>query len=214
MSLLKSVYSILRYHNLIGNNFKITDKLNFGNEENIFFIKALKKSNFFLEYGSGASTLVAQKNNIECLSVEADRGFYIYIKRYCKNIRLQSLGYVYHYSHPIFFVIRKYFLAKKAKKMCSEPLEHLIKIKKFPDLILIDGRYRVLCGLFLYKYLLKKNKKFTLIVDDYKSRYRYHILAKFFKIRTIGRFGVSSQLIDADLNEVDAWIEHFSLVKR
>ena len=214
MSLLKSVYSILRYHNLIGNNFKITDKLNFGNEENIFFIKALKKSNFFLEYGSGASTLVAQKNNIECLSVEADRGFYIYIKRYCKNIRLQSLGYVYHYSHPIFFVIRKYFLVKKAKKMCSEPLEHLIKIKKFPDLILIDGRYRVLCGLFLYKYLLKKNKKFTLIVDDYKSRYRYHILAKFFKIRTIGRFGVSSQLIDADLNEVDAWIEHFSLVKR
>ena len=67
---------------------------------------------------------------------------------------------------------------------------------------------------FVGYFLQKNNKKFTLIVDDYKSRYRYHILAKFFKIRTIGRFGVSSQLIDADIKEVDAWIEHFSLVKR
>ena len=53
MSLLKSVYSILRYHNLVGNNFNVTDKLNFGKEENIFFIKTLKKSKFYLEYGSG-----------------------------------------------------------------------------------------------------------------------------------------------------------------
>ena len=69
-------------------------------------------------------------------------------------------------------------------------------------------------GYFSINIYKKKNKKFTLIVDDYKSRYRYHILAKFFKIRTIGRFGVSSQLIDANIKEVDAWIEHFSLVKR
>jgi hypothetical protein len=66
---------------------------------------------------------------------------------------------------------------------------------------LVDGRYRVLVGLFAYKFYFKNKKKFKIIFDDFFkvnnnkiNRMHYKILKKFFKIKKIGRFGVSSEI--------------------
>ena len=71
--------------------------------------------------------------------------------------------------------------------------EKLNKDKKFPDLILVDGRYRVLCMLNIFKFL-KENNLFNtcVILDDYKFRDYYHIVREYFEIKTVGRLGICS----------------------
>lgn len=215
------IYSILRYHNILGNKYKISQDLSFGYQENILFEKLLGQSNFYLEYGSGSSSILAARKKKDFLSIECDRGFYLFIRKFSKNIKFKNIGYTDYYGHPIsayepiIFNLRKYFISNKAKKMCYEPLIYLNKNRIIPDLILIDGRYRVLCALYLYRFLInKKNHNFNLIIDDYKYRYRYHILNKFFKIELVGRFGFSNKILSVDIREVKYWIDHFSYIPR
>jgi len=212
---LRIIYNILRYHNILGKKYKISQDISFGYQENILFEKLLGQSNFYLEYGSGSSTILAARERKNFLSIECDRGFYLFISKFSKNIKFKNIGYTHYYGHPIFLTLRKYFISIKAKKMCYEPLIYLNKNRIIPDLILIDGRYRVLCALYLYRFLInKKNHNFNLIIDDYEHRYRYHILNKFFKIELIGRFGFSNKILPADIREVKYWIEHFSKISR
>ena len=62
----------------------------------------------------------------------------------------------------------------------------------FPDLILIDGRFRVYVTLQVIIFCVKniRQNKTTIIIDDFKSRKQYHVLKKIIKIKLIGRFGV------------------------
>ncbi len=53
---LRIIYNILRYHNILGKKYKISQDISFGYQENILFEKLLGQSNFYLEYGSGSST--------------------------------------------------------------------------------------------------------------------------------------------------------------
>jgi hypothetical protein len=99
---------------------------------------------------------------------------------------------------PIFFPFRKNYLKLKAYSYANDVLFYLEKNNKLPDLILIDGRYRVLCGLYVYMFLNKqqlaiKNKNITILLDDYRERQKeYGVLKKFYKITTIGRVGCLS----------------------
>lgn len=217
----KIIYSVLRYHGILGNKYNVSQNISFGYHENILFEDLLGKSNFYLEYGSGSSTILAERKKKNILSVECDKGFYLYMRKLSKNIKFKNIGYTDYYGHPIganepiIFNVRKYFISNKAKKMCYEPLIYLNKNRIIPDLILIDGRYRVLCALYLYRFLINKKKhNFNLIIDDYKHRYRYHILSKFFKIKLVGRFGFSNEILPVDIREVKYWIEYFSKIPR
>ena len=46
----------------------------------IIFLKNLKQCNFYLEYGSGNSTILANKLNKKFKSIELDKSFYNYLK--------------------------------------------------------------------------------------------------------------------------------------
>ena len=163
----------------------ISEKVNFGSSKaNKFFKKKLKNSNFFFEYGSGSSTIYADKNNKKYVSIETDKNFYKFLLtklKKKKSLRYFSLGIVGEFSYPILcseqqiknyiFSIDKYF------------------INKTPDLILVDGRFRIACCLNLINKAHFK-KKLTIILDDYQKRKEYHCLNKFFQIKKIGRLGV------------------------
>jgi len=163
----------------------ISEKVNFGSSKaNKFFKKKLKNSNFFFEYGSGSSTIYADKNNKKYVSIETDKNFYKFLLtklKKKKSLRYFSLGIVGEFSYPILcseqqiknyiFSINKYF------------------INKTTDLILVDGRFRIACCLNLINKAHFK-KKLTIILDDYQKRKEYHCLNKFFQIKKIGRLGV------------------------
>lgn len=113
-----------------------------------------------------------------------------------KKFYFVDFGIVGFYSYPYFLK----FSQKKAFDYSSNPFL-VLKKNNLPDLILVDGRYRVLVGLFTYKYFLNNTKNFTIIFDDYFeprtskiNRDHYSILSEFFYIRKIGRFGVASKI--------------------
>jgi len=189
--------SILRYYQFYNPKYNVSKKINFdNNKENLFFIKKLRKSKLYLEFGSGNSTLLAKFYNKEFYSVESDRNFYFFLKNkfFLKNYFLKDLGVVKYFSIPLLFNLRKKFLSSKARKYSSDIFNILKKNKKVPDFVLIDGRYRVLTSIYLYRFYKNKNKNFFIIIDDYKNRNFYHVIENFFVIKTYGRFGVTNEL--------------------
>tara|TARA_Y100000591_G_C21466307_1_gene513472 strand:- start:172 stop:651 length:480 start_codon:yes stop_codon:yes gene_type:complete len=140
--------------------------------------------------------------NKDFCSIEGDKNFYKFMsKKVDKNkITLKSLGIVKEYSIPVSlpFNYEKTFLTKKQKlkikNYCSVIFE-LSNTKGFvPDLILVDGRYRNLCGLYLYKYFKGKNQNFIIIFDDYIERKNHHILEEFFEMKILKRFGIATKI--------------------
>ena len=220
LNFFETLYHIFRYHGLIKIDYYVKKKINFGSESsNSYFIRKIKTAKIYLEYGSGSSTLfvndLCNKNSdFKYFSVDSDKNFYNFLKKKInsKNYYLYSLGYVYFYSRPILFFLRKFFLARKAKIYASKILENLEKKKLFPELILIDGRYRVLCALYCYKFIKKNNIKTTLLLDDYVGRPSYYILEKLFFSKKIGRIGVFNKL--KKYQNIELLIDKFSKDER
>ncbi len=201
-------YSILTYYNLINKKFNIDDNINFSSDlENKFFEKKLLNSKLYLEYGSGSSTLLADRNNIIYYSIESDKIFYKNLKEKLKskNYFLKDFGIVSKGSRPILFTYRKFFIKKRAQKYAEDILCYFKKENLIPDLILIDGRYRVLCALFVYKFLNEKKCSSTIIIDDYKKRPYLHVLEDLFHIEKVGSFGVCGELKKSE--NVDEFIK-------
>ena len=88
-----------------------------------------------------------------------------------------DFGVVGFYSYPYFIKSSKHMALKFSSKIFLN-----LKNKKIPDLVLIDGRYRVLVGLFTYKYFLNNKKNFTIIFDDYFESNKFKINRKHYSI--------------------------------
>jgi hypothetical protein len=170
----------------INNEPNFSSKIN-----NNFFKKELKKSKLYLEFGSGCSTLYAAKIKKEFISIETDINFFNFMRLKLNNpgLRYFDIGTTYIYSIPYFFNKKKIF------NYSESIFKELETKKKYPDLILIDGRYRVLISLQAHIFMSKIKKKIKIIIDDYPQRYHYHVLEKFFKIRIIGNFGIICGLL-------------------
>jgi len=183
---------ILRYFSIIDKNYdEISDKINFGSKKaDIFFKKNLKKSKYYFEYGSGNSTILSKKYKKKFLSIETDKSFYRFIKKKgIREILYYNIGPTKYYSIPILPLI---LIQEKIKKYANSINLFKKKFKKNPDLILIDGRFRVYVTLTVLFFFLK-NKitgKTIIIIDDFKYRKNYQIIKKIIKVRLIGRMGI------------------------
>lgn len=185
---------ILRYFSIIkGFDYKVSKKIKFGSKNaDEYFVKNLKKSKYYLEYGSGSSTILAKKYKKKFLSIETDKSFF----RYMRNLKIDEIVYVNigptkYYSQPILPTL---LLKNQIRKYASQIEIFFKKFNRLPDLVLIDGRFRVYVTLVvLYTFFTKySKKKLVIIIDDYKYRKNYHYLKKIIKIRLIGRFGIIS----------------------
>ena len=186
-----SIY-LLRYFSIINTKYKVSNKINFGSKQsNIFFQKKLKKCKVYFEYGAGNSTLLANKLKKKYISIEADKSFFNYLKYQKKisNLKYIDIGPTKYFSYPIlpFFLIQK-----KIELYCNHINLLYLYLNKVPDLILIDGRFRVKTFLSILEFLIqnKIQNKIIIIIDDYQNRYNYKILEKIVQINKIGRFGV------------------------
>ena len=169
---------------------KLTKKINFGNNNtNSFFLDKLKKSKFYFEYGSGSSTLIANDLNKKFISIELDKKYYLELKKKIKNdqVKFFNIGPVGEFSYPIF---------KLKKKIVNyiNSIDTYLSDEDYPDLILIDGRFRIACCLNILKHIQKKSLKVLILLDDYEKRESYKILNKFFKIKSIGRMAILKAL--------------------
>lgn len=148
----------------------VPDHPHFDAESIPYFLDRLAASTEYLEYGCGGSTVEAARFNKRFTSVESDRKFLDAVEKKIgrSNGRLihVNIGETKEWGipkHQRRWPWRKW----RWKKYASTPWQNGFK----PDLILIDGRFRVLCALYTIRQLAGHD--FEILFDDYTNREFY-----------------------------------------
>jgi hypothetical protein len=173
-----------------------------------FFKQRISSCSRYLEYGSGGSTVAVGRLNIPFTSVESDKRFLAAVKAKVgdgaeRQFLAADIGMVSNWGYPLFVDVTPSRLAKWRKYPCAPwPLPAL------PDVILIDGRFRVACALATIKNLQDKID-FEILFDDYADRDFYHPIEEFAQLHAMhGRMAVfKPKPISAA--KLDAAIERF-----
>ena len=163
----------------------------------------LHKSQHYLEFGSGVSTLhascVPKIKTID--SVESSEGFADnLIKRYSAiqtalsmeklKFKIIDIGETGNFGFP---------LNESKKNLWPNYSKSIFLDKSNHDLVLIDGRFRVACTL---QCILNTPNDCTILIHDFWNRPEYHILLKFLhpleRVDTFGVFNKKDQTLDMD----------------
>ena len=125
------------------------------------------------EYGCGKSTMFVMKNyKIPIYSVDTSKFWIDKIQKENNsilNIKHIDLGEIGNWGRPKGYEYRSSFL---------DYTHWIWKQKSKPNLVLIDGRFRVSCFLTSLKFGDEGTK---IIFDDYTNRRHYHIVEEFLK---------------------------------
>lgn len=144
------------------------------NKEIEMLTRFMATSKCYFEWGSGASTKLACEAGIpKIYSVESDINWFKMIKSECPDA---CINYVdidadgSSYSHP-----------KSDRKSYNFKTynQFILLVDYTPDLVLVDGRFRVLCASSVYSALDEDD---VMLVHDYKAREYYHDIELFFDI--------------------------------
>lgn len=134
-----------------------------------------------LEYGSGGSTVLASEMpGKRVLSIESDKAWTAMMQRWFTanpgakgtqvTVHHVNIGPTREWGYPDNMNL--------AKKFPSYALAPWVRDPDFdPDLVLVDGRFRVGCALTLALHAKKPTK---LLFDDYQKRPTYHVVEEWF----------------------------------
>ena len=132
------------------------------------FCYFMKPENIYFEFGSGGSTNIASYYKIKTFSVESDvrwhkklKDKYINATYITIDLKAQDSGYPGNYTTIEDW--KKYIQAYKEEYNA--------------DIILIDGRFRVACGLDIFN---KIRNDTIVLIHDYSFRKEYHILENYY----------------------------------
>ena len=136
--------------------------------------KYLKNSSFYFEFGSGNSTSLAIKLKVaKIVSIESDLSYVIKGKENDPE-RKASINYIDIQGD------RNSWGAPKDESKNYNWGSYYKSIRNMlspPDLVLIDGRFRVMCALETYK---KCDANSYVLIHDYTDRPHYNIIEKLF----------------------------------
>jgi len=156
-----------------------------------FFRNALNGVSCYLEFGSGGSTIYAcndaKINTV--ISVDSDL---IWIENVKKEVRLKetnlyidyvNIGSVGDWGTPVNNDAFRDFW-----KYSTSPWQIAARGCFAPEVVLIDGRFRVAC--FLYT-MLAARKDTLVLFDDYLDRPEYFIAERYCELKLkVGRMGI------------------------
>ncbi len=156
----------------------------FGIEGSLAFHDLVNRSNQYLEFGSGASTMAVAQTSVPMVVVESDSRFLSTVKRKCHEVREGLLSSRMEFLHgdigptgpwgkPIFPSV------PRPKIWRNYPLAPWTALgSEFQsDLILVDGRFRVACALAVV--LNQSDSDWALLFDDYADRPHYRPIESF-----------------------------------
>lgn len=172
------------------------------------FDRMLRSSARYLEYGSGGSTVSAKKLAKAFISVDTDPFMVKAVRRKVgklapdQHLLYANIGWTGIHGFPVF---RSENAARRKRwKAYVELPWHRTDRSHPPDLVLVDGRFRVAAALTSCARLAGALES-RIVVDDYISRPWYHFIADYAKLIEIkGRMAVfqppaecSSELLEA-----------------
>ena len=171
--------------------FEVPSSPHFDSDEaTAWFITKLKGSRKYLEYGTGGSTYLAAKLGVNFIAVESDPHFLKSLrKKIVRDGFAKASGQTYHYANIGLTGYWGYPLrswrasAKRLERFrrYSDPPPECFEGGTLPDLVLVDGRFRVACALKALR-MLQHERGWTIVIDDYVTRPQYKAIADFAEI--------------------------------
>jgi hypothetical protein len=195
---------------------RIPDAPAFDVEGDRYFATRMPKARIYLEYGSGGSTIVAAKSRVRFKTVDSDPFFLRAVENKIKTefgsptgeFIYCNIGMTELWGVPIF----KRLSAGRRNRWKGYALAPWLShdASFLPDLVLIDGRFRVACALTTIKYLSNK-VSFEILVDDYGDRAEYREIEKYAELSSMqGRMAVFKPKSAVNLDNIDRAIETYS----
>lgn len=144
----------------------------------------------FLEYGSGGSSLMVAQAGVKSIySVDTDKQFLKAVRQRLLDEGIPRRRYIPIYAdigatkewgRPV-----DESHARDWPAYCTAPWEKLLKTGERPDLVLIDGRFRVASFLIT---MLMAPPGCVILFDDYVDRPEYHVVERYLQpARLAGR---------------------------
>ena len=136
------------------------------------FFDRLDRAKSYLEFGSGGSTIEADRRSLPTLSVENDRFYAKAVKSGLSDgsavtMKIVDIGLIGKWGRPLF---RKATPARLRRwsRYYREPFKMAQTTNGFPDFILIDGRFRSACFLESLRCAhMAGVDEMTILFDDY-----------------------------------------------
>ena len=202
--------------------FEVPSSPHFDSSESIeWFASKLKNSKKYLEYGTGGSTYLAAKLGVRFVAVDSDK---FYLKSVRKKITRDGLArsaiQTFHYAD---IGLTEYFgrpfrewraSAKRLEKFrrYSDPPPQCLEGETLPDLVLVDGRFRVACALKALR-MLRLTRDWTIAVDDYAGRPEYGVIAEFAELDCyVGRMAVFAGVKTSSSSQLESAITSYETI--
>ncbi len=163
--------------------------------ETELFERYVKQSSRYFEFGSGGSTKLATRNNIEVHGVESDKFWVDTLHKeagqLCK-VEYVDIGPTKEWGYPVDDTHKEKF-----------PLysEAILSHDKAFDFVLVDGRFRVACTLNAIKHALDTQQDIaatTIYIHDFWNRREYHTVLEFLdtieKAESAGVFKIKTDI--------------------
>ncbi len=162
--------------------FSIADEPFLDDEATVALRDYLARSGFYLEFGSGGSTVLASRLGLETISVDNDAYFLRAVSRkLAAGHRVTQIhadiGLTVEWGYPAFKRPTPARLARW-RRYIALPFARIAERNRFPDFVLVDGRFRVACALESARQAQLAGQATTIMVDDYGLRDQYAPLEK------------------------------------
>lgn len=177
-------------------HFDVPAEPHFDSESTAYFREQIAKARNYLEYGSGGSTILANQVVTNLVSVDSDASFLGDVRRKLDEherramIKLihVNIGLTEHWGMPVFTKPTRRRL-RRWEEYAKAPWRYFRTIGQQPDLVLVDGRFRVACVL---ESLLSLSPLSTtqILLDDYVGRPHYDVVEQFADIELAGRMAI------------------------
>lgn len=184
-----------------------------------WFLEMLSSANRYLEYGTGGSTYAAAKLGVDFIAVDSDPYFlrqvrkkierHGYLRASGQEFRHADIGRTGPWGRPVGAITNERLELFRAY---SDPPAMCLHEEAFPDLVLIDGRFRVACALKVVR-MLRTRPSWTVVVDDYAGRPGYHVIADYAELGTcVGRMAVFTSAKERTADEWESAIRTYESV--
>jgi hypothetical protein len=204
--------------------------------ENDYFLKCIRGCKQYLEFGAGASTLVAASEGVNTVTIESDAMFMAAVVNSLCNKKIdqyvtpitRQIGLLGPWGSPFISIFSpvtrnrarsfREYSAPPQPPVDSFRSKHQYNMTEgnvyLPDLILIDGKFRVACALKLLEYFRHYgHTDYEIIVDDYVGREQYHIIEKFFEVeKKMDEFAIFHHKSNIDHAKLLQTIMQFELI--
>jgi hypothetical protein len=179
-----------------GRHVDIPSEPYFDPESTEYFRGQLERARNYLEYGSGASTILANRLVNTLVTVDTDPNLLADVRRKLAEQGRRAMTRLIHVNIGLTLETGMPLFTKPTRRRIRRwedyaiaPWRYFRSIAQQPDLILVNGRFRVACVLESLLSLSPLSNARILVVD-YGERPHYDVVERFADVERVGRMAV------------------------